>query len=594
MHTTQTLITLVAAAVILVPLFRALKLGGVLGYLVAGVLIGPHALGVITDSHRLLGVAELGVTLLMFLVGLELQPARLFALRREVFGLGVAQVLGCGALGALGALALGLPVQVLWIVGAAFAMSSTAFILPMLTDAKATQMRFGRESIAVCIFQDLAVIPILLLISLTGSAATTLPGWPAALLLLALALLGRKAMGFVFAYAARFGNTEIFTAAALCVSVAIAGGVEAVGLSASLGAFIAGVLLADSAFKHKLEASIAPFEGLLLGLFFMAVGMGVNVPLLAANPWLPLAIGLGLILGKAAVIYAIRRLLAPLLGQAVCDPSNAVKLAFTLAVGGEFAFVLFQAAQSSGFLSAVMVDTLTLGVVLSMVLAPLFLLGVNQILSQLSAQNSRAYDTPEHSEPRVVIAGFGRVGQIVGRLLNAKNIPFIALDASADHVDTVRQFGNKIYYGDAQELALLEAAHMHQAALFVLAVDDVPTSLHIAKLVLAHYPQCKIIARARNRPHYLSLRALGIEVVFRETWLSSIELAKAAVGALGAQGEHFDQFVARFIAHDEAMLAQQALVADGDTQGLIQVSKQARAELESILLADQAQRERAR
>ncbi len=587
MHYSYTFIALLAAAVVLVPLFRFLKLGGVLGYLMAGVLIGPYVLGIVKDAHTLLEIAELGVTLLMFLVGLELQPARLYALRREVFGLGAGQVLACSTVGALGAWALGLPLPSLWIVGAAFAMSSTAFILPMLTDANAGQSRYGRESIAVCIFQDLAVIPILLAINLLGTSSGKVPGWPAFIVLVCLAFFGRRLLGWVFAYAARFGNNEVFTAAALCVTVTISAGLDTLGLSASLGAFIAGVLLADSAFKHKLEASIAPFEGLLLGMFFMAVGMGVNLTLLINQPALPLAIACGIIFGKALLIYALRRLLAPLLGQSACDSATALRLGFTLAVGGEFAFVLFQAAQSSGFLSQANVDTLTLGVVLSMALAPLSVLGLNKLMRHASTAPKRDYDTPERSNPTVVIAGFGRVGQIVGRLLNAKNIPFIALDASADHVDTVRQFGNKIYYGDAQELGLLESAQMQHARLFVLAVDDVDTSIHIANLVLQHYPSVKIIARARNRPHYLRLRALGIEFVMRETWLSSVELAKAALVALDAQGVDFEQFIARFIEHDEAMLAKQAAVADGDMAGLIEVSKQSRAELESILLADQ-------
>jgi monovalent cation:proton antiporter-2 (CPA2) family protein len=287
MNYTFTGIALLAAAVILVPLFRTFKLGGVLGYIAAGVLIGPQVLGIVKQPEIMAHTAELGVTLLMFLVGLELQPSRLFALRREVFGLGAAQVLGCGAVFGLGTWALGIAPQAAWIVGAGIAMSSTAFILPMLTDAKATQARYGRESIAVCIFQDLAIIPILLVIGLLGTGSGKVPGWGALVAVVLIALLGRRVMGWVFAYAARFGSNEVFTAAALCITLMISAGLAAVGLSASLGAFIGGVLLVDSAFKHKLEASIAPFEGLLLGLFFMTVGMGVNLTVLWTNPWLP-------------------------------------------------------------------------------------------------------------------------------------------------------------------------------------------------------------------------------------------------------------------------------------------------------------------
>ncbi len=588
MNYTLTGIALLAAAVLLVPLFRFLKLGAVMGYIVAGVLIGPHVFGIVKTPEIMAHTAELGVTMLMFLVGLELQPSRLFALRREVFGLGSAQLLGCGAAFGLGAWALGVAPQAAWIVGAGMAMSSTAFILPMLTDAKAVQARYGRESVAVCIFQDLAVIPILLLIGLLGTSTGKVPGWEAALAVACIALFGRRVMGWVFGYAARFGNNEVFTAAALCITIMISAGLEAVGLSASLGAFIGGVLLADSAFKHKLEASIAPFEGLLLGLFFMTVGMGVNLTVLWANPWLALGLGAAIIAGKALVVYGLRRSLAGALRQPSCDRDTALRLAFTLAVGGEFAFVLFQAAHSGGYLSAALVDVLTLGVVCSMVLAPLAILALNRYLAARIQPSSRAFDAIEDTEPQVVIAGFGRVGQIVGRMLNAQKINFTALDASAEHVDFVRQFGNKIHYGDAAQLSLLEAAHVSHAKLFVLAVDDVDTSIAIAKLVQHHYPAVHILARARNRNHLLQLRALGIATVVRETWLGSVELGKQTLQALNLPASTIDPLIARFVAHDEAMLDKQQAVVGADWDTMVQASFKARAELEHILEGDSA------
>ncbi len=589
MNYTLTGIALLAAAVLLVPLFRFLKLGGVLGYIVAGVLIGPHVLGIVKNPDVMAHTAELGVTMLMFLVGLELQPSRLFALRREVFGLGAAQVMGCGAAFGLAAWTLGVVPQAAWIVGAAIAMSSTAFILPMLTEAKATQARYGREAVAVCIFQDLAVIPILLVIGVLGSSTGKVPGWEAALAVASIALFGRRVMGWVFGYAARFGNNEVFTAAALCITIMISAGLDAVGLSASLGAFIGGVLLADSAFKHKLEASIAPFEGLLLGLFFMTVGMSVNLPVLWANPWLPLALGASIITGKALVIYALRRSLAGVLRQPSCGRETGLRLAFTLAVGGEFAFVLFQAAQSGGYLSAAVVDVLTLGVVFSMVLAPLAILALKRYLSGRMKPTIRPFDAIEDTEPQVVIAGFGRVGQIVGRMLNAQKIKFTALDASVEHVDFIRRFGNQIYYGDAAELSLLEAAHVAHAKLFVLAVDDVDTSLAIAKLVQHHYPAVRIVARARNRNHLLQLRALGIGTIVRETWLGSVDLGKLTLLALEQDREQVDAFLHRFIQHDEAMLEKQQAVAGADWETVIQASFKARAELEHILEGDAVQ-----
>ena len=593
MNYTLTGIALLAAAVLLVPLFKYLKLGGVLGYIVAGLLIGPHVLGIVKNPDVMAHTAELGVTLLMFLVGLELQPSRLLALRREVFGLGAAQVLGCGVVFALGAWTLGsigktIAPQAAWIVGAGIAMSSTAFILPMLSDAKATQARYGRESVAVCIFQDLAVIPIVLLIGLLGTSTGKVPGWGALLAVASIAVLGRRIMGWVFAYAAKFGNNEVFTAAALCITIMISAGLEAVGLSASLGAFIGGVLLADSAFKHKLEASIAPFEGLLLGLFFMTVGMGVNLAVFAANPWLPLALGIAIILGKAAVIYAIRRSMAGALRQPHCDRETGLRLAFTLAVGGEFAFVLFRTAQSAGHLNAHTVDVLTLAVVCSMVFAPLAILALNQWLARQKTPTCRAFDEIEDTEPQVIIAGFGRVGQIVGRMLNAQKINFTALDASVEHVDFVRQFGNKIHYGDAAQLSLLDAAHVSRAKLFVLAVDDVDTSLAIAQLVQHHYPNVMLLARARNRNHLLQLRALGITAVVRETWLSSVDLGKQTLLALNQNAAKTEAFLQRFIAHDEAMLAEQQAVVGADLATMVKTSFKARAELEHILQGDAA------
>jgi glutathione-regulated potassium-efflux system ancillary protein KefC len=586
MNYTLTGIALLAATVLLVPLFRFLKLGGVLGYIVAGILIGPYAVGIVKQPDVMAHTAELGVTLLMFLVGLELQPSRLLALRREVFGLGAAQVLGCATAFGLGAWALGVSPQAAWIVGAGISMSSTAFILPMLTDAKATQARYGSEAVAVCIFQDLAVIPLLLVIGLLDTDTGKVPGWSALLAVVCIALFGRRVMGWVFGFAARFGNNEVFTAAALCITLMISSGLEEVGLSASLGAFIAGVLLADSAFKHKLEASIAPFEGLLLGLFFMTVGMGVNLAALWANPWLPLAIGVAIIAGKAVVIYFLRSKLAGMLRQPTCDRETGLRLAFTLAVGGEFAFVLFQAALSGGYLSAATVDLLTLAVVCSMVLAPLAILVLNKWLDRRNRSVTRAFDTIEETEPVVIIAGFGRVGQIVGRILNVHKIKFTALDVSVEHVDFLRRFGNKIHYGDASELSLLESARMSHAKLFVLAVDNVETSLSIAKLVQHHYPLVRIVARARDRNHWLQLRALGIETVVRETWLGSVELGKQTLVALDFQGEDLDAFLKRFVLHDEALLDKQQATAGSDLDTRIKAMFKARAELEHILEGD--------
>jgi monovalent cation:proton antiporter-2 (CPA2) family protein len=589
MEYSVTVLALLAAAVLLVPVFKRLRLGTVIGYLAAGIVVGPYGFGVVGDPQAMLHVAELGVILLLFLVGLELQPAKLLALKREVFGLGAMQVAGCALVFGLAAWALGVPPQGAWLVGAAIAMSSTAFILPMLAETKQLAARHGREAIAVAIFQDLAIIPIMLLLGLlaaSGNAAQQgghTPGWPALALLALLVLGGRPAMGLVFRYTARFGSRELFTAAALLVTVGIALAMERVGLSASLGAFAAGVLLADSEFRHELEASIAPFESLLLGLFFMGVGMGVNLGLLASAPLAALGLALAIIAGKALVVFALRRHLAPLLLRQGCEVDNALALALTLAVGGEFAFVMLAAARQGGLIEPRVEQLVTLGVVLSMMLAPLVLLGFERWRAARKKAAPRDYDTIDADDAApVVIAGFGRVGQIVGRMLNARKVPFTALDKSSEHVDFVRRFGNRIYYGDAAKLELLHAAKVEQARLFVLAVDDIDESLLIAELVRRHFPGVPILARARNRNHLMRLRDLGVTQVMRETFLSSVEMGRLALLAVGAAPADLQRFVALFVQQDEALLERQQAVYK-DPQALAATSKTSREELQAIL-----------
>ena len=571
-------LTLLAAAVLLVPLFKRLGLGSVLGYLVAGMAVGPYGLGVDSRPEAILHTAELGVTLLMFLIGLELQPSRLWALRRQVFGLGTLQLAGVAVpLTALG-VAFGLGWSGAALVGVALAMSSTAYILPLLAERRELTTRFGRESFAILLFQDVSVIPILALLALAGVGGKA-PGWPALAVLVLLAVAGRPLLATMFRYVARFGggNRELFAAAALLGAVGIAVGLSRVGLSASLGAFLAGVLLADSEFRHELEAAIEPFESLLLGLFFIAVGMGIPLALLASRPLLIGGLGAGIVALKALTLYAGRR--------AAGGPAAVARpLAVLLACGGEFAFVLFAAARGN-LLAPDAADVLTAAVALSLALAPLAVIAHDRLLHPWA----RAREAPPFSpidEPGrpVVIAGYGRVGQVVGRMLNARGVPFTALDASAEQVDFVRRFGNTIYYGDASRLPLLRAAGLDGARLFVLAVDDVEASVKIAELMRMHFPEVPVLARARNRTHLMRLRELGIQQVLRETWGSSVDMGKQALRQVEPELD-VEAFAAVFTQHDRRLLERQQAVYH-DQAALIALSRQAGAELEDILQND--------
>jgi len=586
MSSLATAAALLAAAVLLVPLFKKLGLGSVLGYLVAGVVIGPSVIGVVRDPETILHTAELGVTLLMFIIGLELQRERLWALRRSIFGIGAMHLIVCGT--ALAALAYALNVRPSGavIVGIALAMTSTAFALPALAERGEMDSAHGRETFSVLLFQDLSVIPVLALVGVLGAAAggdaqTQAIGWPALAAIVGVVLLGRPLLSLMFKFALKCGSHEIFTAAALLTTIGLAWLMTAVGLSSTLGAFLAGVLLADSQFRHELEASIEPFESLLLGLFFMAVGMGVNLDLLKRAPFAMLGLALAILLIKAGMFYVVRRFVlgAP---DRLARPS-----ALALAVGGEFAFVLLTAATGAKLISNEESEVIALAVALTMVLAPLLWIVNDRVIARWYTPSDEPppFDRIDDPGTPVIIAGYGRVGQIVGRLLNMRNIKFTAVDASPDHVDSVRRFGNKIYYGDATRIDLLRAAKTDQAQLFVVCIDNIEASIEVVKLVRRNFPNVKILARARNRTHLMELRDLGVETPIRETFAGSVELGSLILGELGDSPERIQSLVATFIAHDQQMLERaQAVFRDEDK--LIALAKSARAELDNILRED--------
>lgn len=587
MNSLTTFAALIGAAVLLVPLFKRAKLGTVLGYLATGVLVGPFGFNQVSDPESLLHTAELGIVLLLFVIGLELQPSRLWALRRQVFGLGALQMIGCGlAIGIVAAWGFGLSVKASLLIGWTLALSSTALVLPTLAERKELTTQYGRESFAVLLFQDLSVIPLLALIPLLDVGlpkAGTAPVVGLAVLAVVV-LVGRKLLHWLFVYVARFGSRELFTAAALLCALGLASLMAAVGLSMSLGAFVAGVLLADSEFRHELEATIDPFKGLLLGLFFMAVGMNIDLDLLATMPARVIGMALGLIAIKLAVLWVLR-LLAP------DGASTARPLALALAQGGEFAFVVTSMVEQGRLVPGRLAEQMTLAVAISMALAPLLFLANDWLARRDAKKPARPYDALPTDPAPVVIAGFGRVGQVVGRVLMKQGIRFTAVDSDPDQVETVRRFGMKVFYGDTAHLALLESAQLAAAKVFVLAIDDVEHSLQVAELVRRHYPKVSIVARARNRFHAYRLIDLGVTVQVRETLLSSVEMGREVLDALGVPDEDIARTVARFLDNDRMLLARQQAVYH-DEQQLIQTSKEAREELASILDVERRQEKR--
>ncbi|GLR11825.1 potassium transporter [Chitinimonas prasina] len=575
-------VVLLASAVVAVPLLKRLGLASVLGYLAAGVAIGPWGLGLIAQPDAILHTTEFGVVLLLFIIGLELQPSRLWVLRRAVFGLGGAQVLLTSLLLALLAWLLGLPWLAAIVAGLALSLSSTAFVLQMLAEKNQLTTRHGRDGFAVLLFQDLAVIPLLAILPLLSPLASTAsrpPAWVSLAAVAGVVLGGRFVLRTLLRKVAKANSHELFVMATLLIVMATAWGMEAAGLSLSLGAFLAGVLLADSEYRHELEANIEPFKGVLLGLFFVAVGMAANLGLLLAQPLLLLGLALGLIVVKAAVLLLIGRM-------AGMEGRTQRRFAVYLAQGGEFAFVLLTLAVGQHLMDKATADLLAMVVTLSMAMTPfVVLLHERWIAPRLDEQTVREFDQIKSDQHRVIIAGFGRFGQIVARVLRMRKIPATVLEHSFEQVDFVRRFGNRIHYGDASRLDVLRAAGAADAELFVLAIDDVEASLRTAETVREHFPHLKIYARARNRFHYYRLRDLGVTVATRETFAASLEMAGGVLQGLGVSSVGAASTLAAFRAHDEALLDKQYAVHHDETQ-LMQTARDAAQELEGLFESD--------
>ena len=576
-----------AAAVIAIPIFRHFKLGSVLGYLAAGIFIGPSCLGLISKVDATEHIAEFGIVLLMFVIGLELQPSRLWVMRKPIFGLGLAQVLATTlGVGSAAYFGFGQTWQSALVIGFGLSMSSTALVLQLLAERGQLNSQYGRSAFSILLFQDIAVLPALALLPLLGGVAAVKSAGPAGWLLVKfLAVLatvvigGRYVLRPMLRIVAATRVSEAFTAAGLLVVIATALLVSQVGLSLSLGAFLAGVLLADSEFRHELEADIEPFKGLLLGLFFITVGMSANLQLVREKPLTILGLTLGFMLVKVAVLRGIGRLFGL--------PNTAGRgLAFSLPSGGEFAFVLFGLAASLGVMDDEIAELLVLVVTGSMILSPMLLL-IHDALFKKKEGDSRPFDTPEELYPKVIIAGFGRFGQIVGRILRAKRISFTALESSQTAVDFLRRFGNRVFYGDASRLELLRAAHAENAEVFVLAIDDVEASVRTAELIRKHFPHLKIFARARNRQHAFRLMDLDVRYTIRETLVSSLELSEKVLETLGLSKSKAVETVRRFRTHDEITMAKQQAVKD-DENKFLQTTQESAEQLLHLFESDAA------
>ncbi len=578
-----------AAVTVAVPLFNRFKLGATLAYLAIGASLGPHGLNWLDFGSSGGSAAELGVVLLLFIIGLELSPQRLWLMRRGLLAVGLAQIVLTMAV-------LVVPMHLFgqgWLAAAvaalALAMSSTAIGVQLLADRKELGTDHGRNVLAVLLAQDIVAIPAIALLPLlaVGAASRDLSVGAMAMAagkvlgaVVAVVVAGRFLVRPLFRQVAATRSTEAFSAATLLVALGTAWAVAQVGLSMTIGAFLAGLLLAESEYRHEIESHIEPFKGLLLGLFFIGVGVSVDWHYVSAHG-IDVAIGVGgLTLGKILVLALVGRYIAHLSWPA------AARFATLLSQGGEFAFVLLSVAATGMMIDEPTKDLLTAVIVLSMAATPLLLQGLDGQLVKLAKGEERPFDSiPEDEDPRVIIAGFGRVGQIVARVLLAHRIPFTALEQSVEQVDTSRRFGNRIFYGDPTRPELLRAARAHRAEIFVLATDDPEANIRAARLIKRLYPHLRIYARARNRQHAFRLMDLSVEYVVRETLYSSMKLAEHVLRGLGVDKQVARDRLARFKKHDERLMHEQHLVYDDETK-LIQTTKEALADLEQILEAD--------
>lgn len=581
-----------SAAVIAVPISKALGLGSILGYLAAGMVIGPWGLGLVSDVHDILHFAEFGVVLMLFLVGLELEPKRLWSLRQPIFGSGSAQVLGCAVGMAAVAMGFGVDWRVAVVAGLGLALSSTAMALQVMGERNLLPTTSGQSSFAILLFQDVAAIPILALLPLlsvtsmeNSSLALVDKGLEAlkiVAVIAAIVLGGRLALRPVLRWMACSNTPEIFTAAALLLVVGTAALMQLVGLSMALGAFLAGVLLAESEYRRELETDIEPFKGLLLGLFFIAVGMSIDFGVLRASPGLMAAVVVGFLVVKGAVIYGLARLMKlPFQERPV--------FTLLLAQGGEFAFVVFQAAAGAHVFAPQTASLLIGAVVVSMVLGPLILVVIERLLLP-RYDRCGVPQVDEIAEPQsaaTIIIGFGRYGQIISRVLLAQGIAATVLDHDAAMIEVARKYGYRVFYGDATRLDLLRTAGADTAKILVIAVDDVVQSLKIVDLAQAHFPQLTIVARAHDVTHWNQLRDRHVMLVQRELFESSLNSARSVLELLGFEADAANQSIGRFRQHN-LDLFEKMYPHYKDNAKMVAVARQGRQQLEEQMAQERA------
>jgi glutathione-regulated potassium-efflux system ancillary protein KefC len=577
-----------ASAVFAVMAAHRLGLGSVAGYLLAGIAIGPWGLKLVEQPEAIHAFAELGVVFLLFVIGLELEPRRLWSMRTRLVGLGLSQVVGSIALIAGVAYAFGMDMRVALVGGMALSLSSTALALQPLTERGGLSTQGGQSTFAILLFQDLAVIPMLAILPLLGTSG----GWSgfslqgvgfAAAVVVGTLVLGHFLARPVFRHIARTRLREIFTAFALLLVLGIALLFEKAGLSMALGAFLAGVLLAESEYRHEIQAAIDPFKGLLLGLFFISVGMSVDFTVMLERPWLVVAIIVDLFLLKGAVLWFI----AHGTRMAISERPLFILL---LAQGGEFAFVILGLAGGNGAIPEETGQAVTLAVALSMLLTPFLLVLHDRVIAPRFRDDEAQAAARRADEPqpaKVIIAGLGRVGQVVARLLNASGFQPTVLDDDPDHVEQSREYGFRVFYGDATRLDLLHAAGAEHADLLVITLDDREAITRLARIARQNFPRLRIIARARDMRHMFELRDLGVEMLERETWLSALKLGETALAVVTQDPERAQRAARAFEEHDHVVQAKLYAVHKSQPAAQVMVSNQLRDQFKRTLAEDQ-------
>ncbi|UNK39529.1 monovalent cation:proton antiporter-2 (CPA2) family protein [Shinella sp. H4-D48] len=538
-------VVLLAAGVAAVPIFKKIGLGSVLGYLAAGLVVGPFGFGFFADPQAIIHVAELGVVMFLFIIGLEMQPSRLWGMRKDIFGLGAVQVIGAiAALTSIG-LSFGFPLIPSFVAGTGFVMTSTAIVMQMLQERGTMSTLKGQRIIAILLFEDLAIVPLLAIVALLGTGAAAADAsdrWLSVGIAIgavaALVLAGRYLLNPLFRVLASSGAREVMTAAALLVVLGSALSMQVSGLSMAMGAFLAGVLLSESAFRHQLEADIEPFRGILLGLFFLGVGMAIDLSVIAANWQLVAASVAGYMVAKMLLIYVVARVLG------TCH-AESLERAVLMAQGGEFAFVLYAAAVSAGIFDAQSNAILTATIIISMILTPLMVIAHDRLVPK-KPPSTEGLTLPENVEGTVLIIGFGRFGQIVSQPLLARGYTLSLIDRDAEFVRDASEFGFKVYYGDGARIDILHAAGAGTAKAILICVDDKEAAVKIAEVVKEEFPLVPLLARAFDRGHALDLVHAGVDFQIRETFESAVAFSRETLKALGEDEDVADDVVEDF------------------------------------------------